>query len=114
MRQKVKMQRRVQGHWLHVGNCGYMSDPTDGGGLLPGEFTPTDAASLEELNLWVEVYAELHEFKEVLLEAVADQRRRVRVEGQAEIDNDEKLLRKEAARVKRRLEFWRAELKKRR
>lgn len=63
---------------------------------------------------WVKVYAELVAFKDRLLDQVAEQRQKVTGEGRAEVEADERLLRPEAERLHRRLDFWRGRLDDRR
>ena len=90
-----------------------MGDVTDPDRLLPGEQTSVTSGDLEDVRHWVTVYAELVEFKDRLLREVDDQRARVRDEGRDELANDELLLRREAARLKRRLKYWTEELARR-
>ena len=81
--------------------------------LLPGEGTSLHSGEAADARLWVRVYAELSGFKEVLLAQVAEQRRAVEGPGQPEIDNDQRLLEREADRLRRRLEFWQDQLERR-
>lgn len=85
----------------------------NGDKLLPGESTSISSGNSSDAAHWIDVYAELVGFKETLLERLTEQRRKVKDEGQAELDADESLLRPEAARLRRRLDFWRHELGRR-
>ena len=81
--------------------------------LLPGEATSLHSGNLDDARLWVRVYAELTGFKDVLLAQVREQGRSVTEAGQPEVENDTKLLEREAKRLKRRLMLWQHELDKR-
>jgi hypothetical protein len=91
-----------------------MEGQNDGDRLLPGEETSVSSGNLEDVRHWVAVYAELVDFKDTLLQELDDHRGRVTPEGRVELDNDEQMLRRETARLKRRLDFWRGELAKHR
>jgi len=90
-----------------------MADITDPNRLLPGEQTSISSGNLEDVKHWVSVYAELVDFKDALLDEIHNQGEQVSDEGRAELANDEKLLQAEAARLKRRLEYWQGVLAKR-
>ncbi|HKC19752.1 MAG TPA: hypothetical protein VKE27_08975 [Candidatus Dormibacteraeota bacterium] len=62
-----------------------------------------DVADIRE---WIAVYRELCGFKENLLRELETQRDKVRPHGQPELENDRKLLEREAVRLNGRLEFW--------
>ena len=81
--------------------------------LLPGESSSLGSGDADDVRHWVKVYAELVNFKDKLLEELEVQGRRVSDEGRDEVKADEELLRPEAARLHRRLEFWRSRLRKR-
>ena len=68
----------------------------------------------EDVQHWVTVYAELVDFKDKLLDEVHEQRTHVTDEGETELQSDEEMLKKEAARLKRRLKYWQSESAKRR
>jgi hypothetical protein len=81
--------------------------------LLPGEATSIHSGNATDARVWVRVYAELSGFKDVLLAQVDEQRRAVEHPGQPEVENDKRLLEREADRLRRRLEFWQDELERR-
>lgn len=81
--------------------------------LLPGESSSMNSGDSDDAMHWVKVYAELVTFKDKLLDEVQRQKWKVGDEGQAEIKADEDLLRPEAARLRRRLDFWRSQLRSR-
>lgn len=62
--------------------------------------------SKRDIEHWIGVYAELCQFKETILEALADQRDEVRPSGRIEVDHDDMVLRSEYERLRRRLEYW--------
>ena len=74
--------------------------------LLAGEDPKSDLP--EDADHWIEVYAELLSFKHELIRVAENHGRRVRNEGQAEVDNDLEVMRMERERLLRRLEFWAA------
>ena len=88
-------------------------EKNDHGRLLPGEQTSMSSGNREDVRHWVSVYAELVDFKEKLLDELHQQRAHVRDEGQVELQHDETLLQNEAGRLKRRLQYWKAESEKR-
>jgi len=81
--------------------------------LLPGERSALHSDDPRDAEVWMRVYAELAGFKAALLAQIADQRTAVESRGQAEVDNDRELLRKESERLERRLRFWEGELVRR-
>jgi len=81
--------------------------------LLPGERSALYSDDPRDAEIWMRVYAELAGFKAALLAQIADQRTAVETRGQAEVDNDTELLRKESERLERRLRFWEGELARR-
>lgn len=78
--------------------------------LLPGEAESRLSGSRPEAAHWVVVYEELVGFKDRLMSELWRQGAGVQDEGRAELDNDERLLRRENDRLHRRLEYWRREL----
>jgi hypothetical protein len=78
--------------------------------LLPGESSSSSSGSRQEAAHWVEVYQELVGFKDRLMSELRRQGAGVRSEGQAELDSDERLLRRENDRLHRRLRFWKRKL----
>lgn len=62
--------------------------------------------SKRDIEHWIGVYAELCEFKETILKALADQRDEVRLSGRIEVDHDDIVLRSEYERLRRRLQYW--------
>ena len=68
------------------------------------------SGSFDDIKHWVKVYEELVDFKDKLLDEVHEQHTNVTDEGRAELKNDEKLLQNEAARLKRRLAYWKSQL----
>ena len=81
--------------------------------LLPGESSSMGSGDSDDAMHWVKVYAELVNFKDKLLDEIQRQKRGVADEGRAELKADEDLLRPEAARLRRRLDFWRTQLRSR-
>lgn len=65
-----------------------------------------------EIQHWIRVYSELVDFKDTLLRSIGEQRANVEAEGRLEVQHDDMLLRKEHARLRRRLDFWLAEREK--
>ena len=72
-----------------------------------------NSGDLADIEHWVTVYEELAGFKDRLLDELAEQRQNVLAAGQPELENDERLLRAEADRLHRRLDYWRRELNSR-
>ena len=86
-----------------------MSDtPHDPGDdrLLPGEANSIGSHDVRDVRHWIAVYHELYSFKETLLKEVEEQLKCVTPPGAFELENDKKLLDKEASRLGRRLKFW--------
>jgi hypothetical protein len=91
------------------------NEPSDPGEdrLLPGESASMSSGDLGDVREWVAVYSELYGFKENLLQEVGAQREKIQEPGKVELDNDRALLEREARRLKRRLDYWERELRRR-
>ena len=80
--------------------------------LLPGESQAMRSDDPRDIQHWIRVYSELVDFKDTLLHSIGEQRASVGAEGRLEVQHDDMLLRREHARLRRRLDFWLAELEK--
>jgi hypothetical protein len=78
--------------------------------LLPGE--PSGSGSVEQMRHWIDVYRELLSAKRTLMEEIIEQRRQVEPPAKVELDNDRKLIQREADRLARRLQYWEQELRR--
>jgi hypothetical protein len=77
--------------------------------LLPGEALSIKDGDPRDIDHWITVYSELVGFKEKILEEIGNQRGTVHSEGRLEVQHDDVLFRREYARLKRRLDYWRNE-----
>ena len=82
------------------------------GRLLPGEGSSINTGDEQTIRHWLEVYRQLYDFKEHLLQEIEEQGQHVAPPGQAELDNDRKMLEREAARVQDRIKFWEQALRR--
>lgn len=87
---------------------------TDLDPMLPGEAESIGSRNTDDAKVWFDVYTELSAFKQNLLTELHEQSHKVGLEGEPEVRRDEVLLRLEADRLQRRLNFWRTELDRRR
>ena len=77
--------------------------------LLPGESRAIKDGDLEDIDHWIKVYSELVGFKDKILDLIGSQRDTVHQEGRLEVQHDDVLFRREYARLKKRLDYWRNE-----
>ena len=59
-----------------------------------------------DVEHWIQVYVELCQFKETMLETLIEQRGTVSQEGRIEVAHDDMVLRSEYERLRRRLQYW--------
>jgi hypothetical protein len=74
--------------------------------LLPGEAQSMAEPTKRDVEHWIGVYAQLCEFKEMILAAVSEQRDKVHLQGRIEVDHDDMVFRREHERLRRRLQYW--------
>jgi hypothetical protein len=86
----------------------------DGDKLLPGEASSARSGDVNDARRWLETYDELCRLKQKILTDLESQKVRVPAEGDAEVKDDEKMLRAEYERLLGRREFWHAEFEARR
>ena len=86
----------------------------DGDKLLPGEPSSADSVDVDDARRWFETYDELCRLKQKILTDLESQKVRVPPEGDAEVREDEAMLRAEYERLLGRREFWHAEFEARR
>jgi len=77
--------------------------------LLPGEALSIKEGDPRDIDHWIKVYSELVAFKEKILDEIGTQRDKVQAEGRLEVQHDDIIFRREFARLKRRLDYWRNE-----
>jgi len=77
--------------------------------LLPGEALSIKEGDPRDIDHWIKVYSELVAFKEKILDEIGTQRDKVQAEGRLEVQHDYIIFRREFARLKRRLDYWRNE-----
>lgn len=80
--------------------------------LLPGELAAVVSSRLDDAEHWLRVYEELYGFKHKLLATLDEQASKVSRDGQAEVDRDEAMFRREAERLAGRVAFWKGEVKR--
>jgi hypothetical protein len=85
----------------------------DGGKLLPGEASSAHSPDVDDARRWFETYDELCQLKQKILTDLKAQKVRVPPEGDAEVKDDEAMLRAEYERLLERREFWHAEFEAR-
>ena len=81
--------------------------------FLPGESKAMHSDDPRDIQHWIRVYSELVDFKDTLLHSLGEQRANVTAEGRLEVQHDDMLLRREHARLRRRLDFWLEQREKR-
>ena len=86
----------------------------DGDKLLPGEASSAHSGDVDDARRWLETYDELCRLKQKILTDLESQKVRVPPEGDAEVKDDEAMLRAEYERLLGRREFWHAEFEARR
>ena len=62
--------------------------------------------SARDVEHWIQVYVELCQFKETMLETLTEQRGTVSQAGRIEVAHDDMVLRSEYERLRRRLQYW--------
>ena len=85
----------------------------DGDKLLPGEASSAHSGDVDDARRWFETYDELCRLKHKILTDLESQKVRVPPEGDAEVKDDEAMLRAEYERLLGRREFWHAEVEAR-
>jgi hypothetical protein len=85
----------------------------DGDKLLPGEPSSAHSGNADDARRWFEAYDELCQMKQKILTELETQKVRVPAEGDAEVKDDEAMLRTEYARLLERRKFWQAEFEAR-
>ena len=85
----------------------------DGDKLLPGEASSANSGDLADARRWFETYDELCRLKQKVLTELESQKVRVPPEGDAEVRDDEAMLRAEYERLLGRREFWHTEFEAR-
>jgi hypothetical protein len=85
----------------------------NGDKLLPGEASSAHSGDVHDARRWFETYDELCRMKQKILTDLESQKVRVPPEGDAEVKDDEALLRAEYERLLERREFWHAEFEAR-
>lgn len=78
--------------------------------LLPGEERYLASTHPDDAQHWRDVYVQLVEFKQGLLQELEQQVGKVDVAGQPELQRDRAILEREAARLTRRLDYWQKRL----
>jgi hypothetical protein len=85
----------------------------DGDKLLPGEDSSARSGDVDDARRWFETYDELCRLKREILTDLEAQKVRVPPEGDAEVKDDEEMLRAEYERLVGRRDFWHAEFESR-
>ena len=85
----------------------------DGDKLLPGEVSSAHSDDVDDARRWFETYDELCHLKQKILTELESQKVLVRPEGDAEVKDDEAMLRAEYERLLARRDFWHAEFEAR-
>jgi len=85
----------------------------DGDKLLPGEASSAHSGDVDDARRWFETYDELCRLKHKILTDLESQKVRVPPEGDAEVKDDEAMLRAEYERLLGRRAFWHAEFEAR-
>ncbi|TMF26118.1 MAG: hypothetical protein E6I36_01395 [Chloroflexi bacterium] len=85
----------------------------DGDKLLPGEASSAHSGDADDARRWFETYDELCRLKQQILTDLESQKVRVPPEGDAEVKDDEAMLRDEYERLLERRKFWHAEFESR-
>ena len=85
----------------------------DGDKLLPGEASSARSGDVDDARRWLETYDELCRLKQKILTDLESQKVRVPPEGDAEVKDDEAMLRAEYERLLGRREFWHAQFEAR-
>ncbi|TMF92953.1 MAG: hypothetical protein E6I04_15570 [Chloroflexi bacterium] len=85
----------------------------DGDKLLPGEASSAHSGDADDARRWFETYDELCRLKQQILTDLESQKVRVPPEGDAEVKDDEAMLRDEYERLLERRNFWHAEFESR-
>lgn len=99
-------EEALVGRFSHVGE-------DDGDKLLPGEASSAHSGDLDDARRWFETYDELCRLKQEILTDLESHKVRVPPEGDAEVKDDEAMLRAEYERLLGRREFWQAEFEAR-
>jgi hypothetical protein len=86
----------------------------DGDKLLPGEDSSAHSGDVDDARRWFETYDELCRLKLKILTDLESQKVHVPREGDAEVKDDEGMLRAEYERLLERREFWHTEFEARR
>ena len=86
----------------------------NGDKLLPGEASSAHSGDVDDARRWFETYDELCQLKQKILTDLESQAVRVPPEGDAEVKDDEAMLRAEYERLRERREFWHTEFEARR
>src|SRR6266513_2615780 len=85
----------------------------DGDKLLPGEASSAHSGDVDDARRWLETYDELCRLKHKILTDLESQKVRVPPEGEAEVKDDESMLRAEYERLLGRRLFWHTEVEAR-
>jgi hypothetical protein len=85
----------------------------DGDKLLPGEASSAHSGDADDARRWFETYDELCRLKQKILADLESQKVRVPPEGDAEVKDDEAMLRAEYERLLERREFWHSQFESR-
>ncbi len=78
--------------------------------LLPGEEGNLASTHPDDAQHWRDVYVQLVEFKQGLLEELEQQVGKVAPAGQPELQRDRAIMEREAGRLTRRLDYWQCRL----
>ncbi len=78
--------------------------------LLPGEERNLASTQPDDAQHWRDVYVQLVEFKQGLLEELEQQVGKVAPAGQPELQRDRAIMEREARRLTRRLDYWQGRL----
>jgi uroporphyrinogen-III synthase len=102
----VNLEREEEQGLQHLRRAA--EEASDPGRLLPGE--APDSEQEDEIELWVEVYTELLEYKDRLLKVTRESLARMRDEPARRevVETDAVVIEAERARFVRRLDFWRS------
>jgi len=85
----------------------------NGDKLLPGEASSAHSGDAADARRWFDTYDELCRLKQQILTDLESQKVRVPPEGDAEVKDDEAMLRAEYERLLERRDFWHAEFESR-
>jgi hypothetical protein len=85
----------------------------DGDKLLPGEASSARSGDVDDARRWLDTYDKLCRLKQGILTDLESRKVRVPPEGDAEVKDDEAMLRSEYERLLDRREFWQSEFEAR-